>query len=652
MEWRFDSITRQTTKVNPEHLEFFRSEALEDAVSALVREDIQNRLDAKSKRTKEPVKVRYYVSGRASRIEPPDSAKWLKGLEAHLNAPKSLEELGSGPVNLARPMPYLVMEDFNTTGLQGDPLQTSDPEDNADRNDFYWFVRNVGRTGKKAGDRGRWGLGKIVYPAASSIRSFFCYSIREGDLRRAFIGRSVLAIHSVNGQEYQSEGYYGNFPDLNYPYYAVPEESAAFIGPFAKLFNVRRQPTEPGISLVIPFPDDSISLNTLVEKVIHHYFWEILRGSLEVEIEDDRKKFIISREGIDDIVSSWPGFNEADRKVIQHRLEFCRKADGMQLTDPDGFYLLSKPSSYGSVRLGDLFQSPDILEKAKQRFRNGDIVAAEFVVGFRKKGDVEERDTSFLVFLQRDNDLDRPDETFIRDGLTIIGEGRIREPGIRALVLAEDPTIAEFLGDAENPAHTKWLSTTKHFRGKYSPGSVLLEYIKSSGLRLANLLGKVENEMLDNLLDNLFGVPYEEHGRPPEPKSTGKRGGKKPPKGGAERRRYLQTSKLASEAGFVVRLSPDAKKCPDRVTIRMAYESESGNPFDLFHPADFDLTAPGGQVQVSVTSCSVKGTEPNRLEVEPLGNDFEIKLTGFDRNRDLRLDVRPQMTTAVAEGEG
>jgi len=652
MEWKFDKITPQTTKVDPAHLEFFRSEALEDPVSALVREDIQNRLDAKRDRSSAPVKVRYFLSGDMHPLDACYSEKWLRGLDEHLNAHRCLEEIGSDPIDLKMPMSYLVIEDFNTTGLRGDPLETADPGEKSGRNDFYWFIRNVGRTGKKAGDRGRWGLGKIVYPASSLIRSFFCYSVREGDCRRALIGRSVLAIHAVNGSEYQSEGYYALFPDTQYPYFAVAEEDESVINEFVTRFHLRRTPDEPGLSLVIPFRDETITFDSLVLAVIRHYFWEVLRGTLEVELSDGDKTICISKDSIDGIVMSWSGLDEAARKVVQRRLEFCRKADKLKLSDPDSYFELSKPSAYGGgCRLAELFESKEHLERAIRGFREGGIVAAEFVVHVRKKKESTGSDASFLVYLQRDDSLDRPDETFIRDGLTIIGERQIREPGIRALVLAEDPAIAEFLGDAENPAHTHWLPTTKHFRGKYSPGGSLLDYVKSSALRLANLLGKVENEVLENLLDHLFGIPDDQRDVP-EVKPTGKRGVKKPPKGGRkERVRYLQTSRLEAEAGFAVRKSPDATKYPDRVIIRVAYEPEAGDPFSLYHPSDFDFTSEGALPSVELQQCHFVQRLPNKLEIAIDGVDFFVKVLGFDRRRDLIIDVRPEFDSVENGGE-
>ena len=37
----------------------------------------------------------------------------------------------------------------------------------ADNEHFYWFFRNIGRSGKRDEDAGSWGLGKWVFPDAS-----------------------------------------------------------------------------------------------------------------------------------------------------------------------------------------------------------------------------------------------------------------------------------------------------------------------------------------------------------------------------------------------------------------------------------------------------------------------------------------------------
>ena len=47
----------------------------------------------------------------------------------------------------------MVIEDDRTIGLNGNWEQFDDtPEQSADGNDFYWFFRNVGRSGKRVSD--------------------------------------------------------------------------------------------------------------------------------------------------------------------------------------------------------------------------------------------------------------------------------------------------------------------------------------------------------------------------------------------------------------------------------------------------------------------------------------------------------------------
>src|ERR1700728_4689413 len=103
MEWRFKALTRNDTLQNASHLEFFHNEALNSSVDALVREDIQNRLDARAHN--EPfVEVRYKLCGPT----PAQSrSAWFDGLPEHLSTPQVKEELGYRPA-IDCPLSWLV----------------------------------------------------------------------------------------------------------------------------------------------------------------------------------------------------------------------------------------------------------------------------------------------------------------------------------------------------------------------------------------------------------------------------------------------------------------------------------------------------------------------------------------------------------------
>lgn len=144
MKWSFRQIGSREVKQNPEYLEFFKSDALRSATDALVREDIQNRLDAHDKSEK-PVEVHYSFIENGVRF----GDKWFKNIQPHLNANETKEIIGNNGFSDEAQVPHLVIEDFNTTGLKGDYLTHRDPpKEQEPRNDFYWFIRNVGRSGK------------------------------------------------------------------------------------------------------------------------------------------------------------------------------------------------------------------------------------------------------------------------------------------------------------------------------------------------------------------------------------------------------------------------------------------------------------------------------------------------------------------------
>ena len=218
-------------------------------------------------------------------------------------------------------------------------------------------------------------------------------------------------------------------------------------------------------------------------------------------------------------------------------------------------------------------------------------------------------------------------------------------------MLSEHEPLNEFLGDAENPAHTKWLTTTQHFKGKYSKGNSILSYVQRSALNLARALGVIEDEILENLLDDIFGIPTDEDTKSTEKTASSKPGGKKPPREGVKSRsQYITRSKLKD--GFRVYNLPDAKKTPDRVVIKMAYEAEGiANPFTQYHPADFNLNSADKKLVVQLDGCTELKRKPNLIEVSIDEPSFSVSIEGFDHKRDLKIDAKPYIDTEKEENE-
>jgi hypothetical protein len=644
LRWEFREIKQDETKVEGQHLELFKSEALSEMVHALIREDIQNRLDQQGEDKTAPVRIKYSLSSPEQKLSVDSSKKWFLDLDFHLNSEGSKRQLGMNSFNLNQNVSFLTIEDFNTTGLVGDTSQTRDPRreqiETEGRNDFYWFIRNVGRSIKGGSDRGRWGLGKVVYPAASEIRSFFAYSVRESDGRNILIGRSVLGIHTIGETEFDSEGYFALFDDKEFPYYATPTSDETAIEQFKRDFNVSRRDNEPGLSLVIPFPDNSINFKSLINSAIEHFFWEIMSGRLELEFCHGARKQQISHANLRDFVSTWKGFADETKNEMRRMVDFCRKADNLSLRD-DSYFELKEPRSKKNPNMKKVFNDGE-LEKAIEFFNEGRLLAFECPVKIRKSSTDNDVVASFLVYLQKDPELMEKSHTVIRRGLTIIGEKRIKEPGIRALLLAEDDDLSEFLGDAENPAHTRWLHSTKHFKGKYYNGSATLSYIQNMTQLLSKTLSRQDDARLDDLLQNIFNLEEENED---EAHEAGRKKGRKTPRKPkvvvVPKPRYLRIRTDFENGGFHIQGADEMTRRPNQITLRVAYEQLTGNPFNDYHPSDFNFESEKNSPVVDLLGCSISERDCNRIVFNIEEDDFLIEITGFDKKRDLRIDAKP-----------
>ncbi len=76
----------------------------------------------------------------------------------------------------------------------------------------------------------------------------------------------------------------------------------------------------------------------------------------------------------------------------------------------------------------------------------------------------------FNAFLEKDTSLTKPENLFVRDGITISGITSLDKGLVRGVVIIHDTNLARMLGDSENPAHTEWQADSRNFKGKYVDG--------------------------------------------------------------------------------------------------------------------------------------------------------------------------------------
>ena len=140
--WNFRKISPSEMNYDPVQGEFFTGS---DIVDRLIRETLQNSLDVKS--GKEPVRIRFAIHSAGSYLPKGRSDFYFGGLLPHLRkAGSEFDPLGQNLV-------YIVIEDFETTGLTGDPEQTTDDQDNHFLLLFQkcWEIRQRAEQGRQLG---------------------------------------------------------------------------------------------------------------------------------------------------------------------------------------------------------------------------------------------------------------------------------------------------------------------------------------------------------------------------------------------------------------------------------------------------------------------------------------------------------------------
>jgi hypothetical protein len=73
--------------------------------------------------------------------------------------------------------------------------------------------------------------------------------------------------------------------------------------------------------------------------------------------------------------------------------------------------------------------------------------------------------------------------------------------------------------------------------------------------------------------------------------------------------------------------------------VRCAYITTKGSALKTYNRVDFDFART--KLQVQLTGATVVKADANVLTLRIHEADFQVKVTGFDKNRDLEVRVDP-----------
>lgn len=616
---------------NPISGAFFADETIDKPAQALVRELLQNACDARS--GSEPARVRIEVCEGKSALHEPDATFWFAGLWEHLRAEDS------GVVVAARPAPmrFLVVEDFNTTGLTGDVARSDAPSGaegvGVKKNErFYAFLRAEGHTSKGSGGGGSWGVGKTVFCRSSEINTIFVLSVRKDKPHRVLIGQSLLRFHRLNGKQFGPDVMWGlcdSESDV-----IRPTTQDQVIERFVNNFHVRRR-NESGLSVVVPMLDKQVTAPRLLEHAICEYFLPILRGQLVVEVHG--QGLLVGGVVLDQhsLVEHMKSLNASIRDDLLPLIELAKHIRDQHKP------LLLEDSKQAVPKWSQLIPDNEA-KRLSDRLVDGEILFVRVPVLVRCAGQTEL--AGHFDIVMRHEEEDRPCRpVYIREGIVIpkVRERGLRNVRVHSIVLAEgaDNALADLLRDAEGPGHTHWsVENKQHFRTKYENGPDLISFVERAPRALAERLLSVQQDRDTTSFADDFPTPIGDQKRKKKKRKKADITTPPPPPPPLRPRLFVIDER---HGGFIVRRADAAMRRPAQLRVRVAYDRTGSDPFKHYHIADFKLN----QAPIRHTYAGVREVKrhENVLHLDVVDDDFRVEVEGFDANRDLRVDVKALM---------
>jgi hypothetical protein len=620
-QWHFNARRACDRMRDSANDAFFTAESLENLSEALVREAIQNSLDAAKREGSgtRQVRVRIAFQPKASQAAREFLVSQFAPVRENFARGIGIESIDP----LLTDSGYVAIEDFGTRGLTGDVNEYR--LEFADKNAFFSFFRAEGRSAKTGDNLGRWGIGKQVFPTASRLHTMFGVTVRNEEPTRVLMGSAVVRNHSVGGKDFQPDAWFGCREQEDNP--VQPVTTAEFIDSFSSAFGLQRA-NQPGLSVVVPSVDERVCTDDIRRGIVRSFFWPILLGELVVDMETpdgtwriDAKTLVVHRALLP----------SAEAAVIEFAAwaAFAKPEEIIDLPET------AATSPQWKAIAGELLPEAK-LEEIRNCLDKNQRIAIKIPVRVRPKfSGGQEKMSFFTVYLATCRDAGhRP--IFLRDGIVITDVSSPQMSGMRSLVVADDPPLAGLLGDAEGVNHTQWQKDSPKFHNRYVYGPDTIRFVSRSVYEIMQKLHAAETKGDPNLLVDIFHLPVDEGLTEPTKKpKQGKEGEIVEPPPSPPPRKPRRIILDSVKGGFILKPG-DAplQTFPVRVRIEAGYAVRRGNAISRWTSDDFDfIRAPLRQDRAN--GVIVSRADGNTLEIEIRKPDFAFEVSGFDTKRDL-----------------
>lgn len=621
--WRFSELHRDAKLRDPMHEAFFDdSDALTDALS-LVRESVQNSIDARTDPLK-PVVVKFTFGQFNPRTEP--FSKYFAGLKGHLSSARG----ASMAETLEVKGTYLSIEDFNTCGLGGYTENRMPAAHEKSDANFFYFVHAEGSTNKGDGKRGKWGVGKVVFPKISKIKSFFLVSNRlVGErVETVALGQAILKSHSVEGVHFQPDGWFASF-DEERGYHELKADQAETL---LRDWNLKRG-NDLGLSITIPFINETITSATILRALIEQYFIAVIQGDLVCEIQDSSGEVtLISAETIAGLSTKLQLDDDSSTRDLSQRIALALEG---HIGNPPTF--IANKVTYAALSDGIYLSEADRSE-IKGWFDDCTPFRVVVPVETPVANQPVMAESSFELLIVRTPGFTNS-VTFSREGILVPGRRATQLKNALCLVQIEGGALADLLGLSEGPAHESWSENAEKFKEAFPKRSKAAQYIhlvRRHAVNFVKSIQVVDSELDANLLSAFFKISKSRPSGASSPSSEGKL--ELPPS-----EEFSTVSQV--RGGF--RLASTSRAVPEGsiISVITGYGVLRGNPFKRWSKEDFSLK----DLNIDFENISLIKVEGNHLSFRVEATDWSLNVLGFDQLRNVEIDVSEPLLVLESE---
>ena len=602
MEWFFRDISDDPSEKELTQQDQFNNDEVALA-EALVRETIQNSTDAADNQGN--VRVRFAIHTISKAAKADTIRRLVSGLAPNLAAGKFVGPRPDEPIRL------LIIEDFGTTGLRGSV-------DYKDDGQFCGFWRRFGRSNKTGAQSGRWGLGKLVFPSASVVRTVIGLTRRPEENNSWLMGQAILRNHNIDGVEKDSVGFWCEAKAARK---GMPTADAALCKALSDEVGFKRT-VEPGLSLVVPHVIAEIEPQHLMAATIRNYYYPILTGRLVVQVDDT----IIDATSFEHVSNSL-----GSEAIPASMFRFVRELQDRRDRMPD----LVLPAEWQTNAISGALIGPEATEQLRQAYKAGHMLYCRAPLSMAPKVGAPLQ-SHIDLFVKAAKPGEKAQTLVVRGAITVPTEGkRAALTETHAALEARDEAISRLLGDAENPAHTQWNERAEKLRNGWQGGSMVLRRTRAALHELhAVVFDRIDREDKDALVD-FFSIP----------KAT--RDGKgstapgKPDRELPEPRvRPFRIERKAGGFSIVSNSAAEPQASPIKLHVCCAYDVLTGNPFTRYSEYDFSLFS--NDLQMEKLNADCWPTDHNEFDLEARKPEFRVDITGFDQHRDIIVLVEAQ----------